>query len=87
MNGAQPAVQPDGTLVVVYTDFAHPPSDFASEVVAVRSTDGGASFSPPVTVSRLALAPIPAVRAFALPSVEVDGSGRVVAAWQSCLPI
>ncbi|MER3410225.1 MAG: exo-alpha-sialidase [Thermoleophilia bacterium] len=87
VNGAQPAVQPDGTLVVVYTDFAHPPSDFASEVVAVRSTDGGASFSPPVTVSRLALAPIPAVRAFALPSVEVDGSGRVVAAWQSCLPI
>jgi len=86
-NGAQPAVQPDGALVVVYTAFADPRSGFASEVLAVRSGDGGATFSPPVTVSRLALSPIPAVRAFALASVEVDGSGRIVAAWQSCLPV
>ncbi len=87
VNGAQPAVQPDGTLVVVYTAFADPRSGVASEVVAARSEDGGASFSPPVTVARLALAPIPGVRAFALPSVEVDGSGRILAAWQGCVPL
>lgn len=87
VNGAQPVVQPDGALVVVYTAFADPRSGFASEVLAVRSSDGGATFGPPVTVSRLALSPIPAVRAFALASVEVDGSGRIVAAWQGCVPV
>lgn len=87
VNGAQPVALPDGTLVVVYTAFAAPRSGFASEIVAVRSEDGGVSFRGPVTVSQLRPAPVPGVRAFPLPSVEVDGSGRIVAAWQSCLPI
>ncbi len=87
VNGAQPAALPDGTLVVVYTHFAAPGSPYASEIVAVRSRDGARSFQPPVTVARLALASIPGVRAFALPVVDVDASGRLVAAWQSCLPV
>lgn len=83
-NGAQPMVLPDGTLVVVYTSFADLRFGFQSEVVATRSTDGGASFSAPVRVAPLSTASIPEVRTFALASAEVDGAGRMYVAWEGC---
>ncbi len=83
-NGAQPMVLPDGTVVVVYTSFADFRFGFQSEVVATRSTDGGASFSAPVRVAPLSTASIPEVRTFALASTEVDGAGRMYVAWEGC---
>jgi hypothetical protein len=82
VNGAQPMVLPDGTLVVQYTAFAE--AGPGSEIVATRSTDGGASFSAPVRVAPLATASIPAVRTFALASAEVDGAGKMYVAWEGC---
>jgi Ca2+-binding RTX toxin-like protein len=86
-NGAQPVTLPDGTLVVVYTSFADPRFNNRSQVVAVRSTDGGATFSAPARVGSFMLSTVPSVRTFALPSVEVDGSGRIYAAWEGCLAV
>jgi Ca2+-binding RTX toxin-like protein len=83
-NGAQPMVLPDGTLVVVYTSFADPAFGFQSEVVATRSTDGGATFSAPARVAPLATTSIPEVRTFALASAEVDGGGRIYVVWEGC---
>jgi hypothetical protein len=84
-NGAQPMTLPDGTLVVVYTSFADPAFGLQSEVVATRSTDGGATFSAPVRVAPLSTTSIPAVRTFALASAEVDGAGKMYVAWEGCV--
>jgi hypothetical protein len=83
-NGAQPVALPDGTLVLVYTAFAGADSGFQSEIAATRSRDGGATFSAPSRVSLFSTASIPAMRTFALASVEVDAAGRVYAAWEGC---
>jgi hypothetical protein len=74
--GAQPVVQPNGVLVVPF---------LANEVMAaVRSTDGGLSFS-----SRAVIAPVRAhspagLRAWHLPSSDLDGAGKIYVAWQDC---
>ena len=52
--------------------------------MAVRSTDGGWSFGPAVTVTALRMSPVPGMRAPALPSAEVDAAGRIWVAWQDC---
>ncbi len=83
-NGAQPLVLPNGHLVVVYTAFGDSQAGAQSEISATRSTDGGASFSSPVRVAPLSTASIPAIRTFALASAEVDGAGRIYAAWEGC---
>ena len=52
-NGAQPVVQPDGTLVIVFdlaAGGAHYADPAANQIQAVRSTDGGRTFDSPVTV-------------------------------------
>jgi hypothetical protein len=75
-SGWQPLARPDGTLVIVYeTDDG---------VAAVRSTDGGASFTAPVRASDLAPSQIPGVRAPALPSAEIDAAGTIYVAWHDC---
>jgi hypothetical protein len=75
-SGWQPLVRPDGTLVIVYeTDTG---------VAAVSSRDGGASFSAPVAVSSLRAARVPGMRAFALPSAEIDAAGTIYVAWHDC---
>lgn len=84
-NGAQPVVQPDGTLVIVYESFSDPDFPARSEVLAVRSTDGGASFGAPASIAPLAAADILALRAFPLPSAEADGFGRIYAVWHGCI--
>ncbi|MGI8421482.1 MAG: sialidase family protein [Gaiellaceae bacterium] len=74
--GAQPVVEPDGTLVVLYVR--------PGAVVAQRSTDGGATFEPPVTVSSLQEADPAGFRAPPAPSAEADPTGRIAIAWQDC---
>jgi hypothetical protein len=82
-NGTQPVSLPDGTLIVVFTAFASGGA-FSSEIVASRSTDGGASFTTPITVAPLSSAAIPGIRTFSLATVEADAAGRIYAAWEGC---
>jgi hypothetical protein len=72
----QPVVQPDGDLIVPYYD--------EDRVAAIRSADGGRSFSPSVTVASTEFRPTPGLRAPPLPSAEVDAAGTVYVAWPDC---
>jgi hypothetical protein len=66
--------------VVVYLWEVRP---FA--IAASRSADGGASFATPVRISDIdASCSSRGLRAFPLPSADVDASGRVWATWHSC---
>lgn len=80
--GAVPAIQPNGTLVVVAGDYRGEEA-LQGDIVALRSTDGGATFQR-VTVSNLRSAASEPMRAIALPSLDVDANGTVYAAWQDC---
>lgn len=72
----QPVVQPDGDLIVPYYD--------EDRVAAVRSSDGGRSFSAPVTISPTAFKATRGLRAPPLPTAEVDGSGNAYVVWPDC---
>jgi hypothetical protein len=80
--GTQPVVRPDGTLVVVAGDY-NGDAALTGSIVALRSTDGGASFARFV-VSDLQAADNRPMRAIALPSVDVDSNGTIYAVWQDC---
>jgi hypothetical protein len=86
-NGAQPVVQPDGTLVIVYdltaggTHFADPA---ANQIQAVRSTDGGRTFSAPVTVARVQAEDVRGIRAPTLPGAAADAGGTIYVVWGDC---
>ena len=78
--GTFPVVRPTGELVVVYLWESRP---FA--VASSRSTDGAASFSAPVRISDVDTScSTRGLRAFALPSADVDAQGRVWATWHTC---
>src|SRR5215210_351334 len=72
----QPVVQPDGDLIVAYYD--------EDRVAAIRSADGGQSFSPPVAIAPTRFKSTPGLRAPPLPSAEVDRAGNVYVAWPDC---
>lgn len=83
VNGAFPVVRPDGSLVVVYTVFGFLDLS-AGRIGAVRSTDGGVSFGPPVEVARVLELSLLGMRAPALVSADVDAAGRIRVAWADC---
>jgi RTX calcium-binding nonapeptide repeat (4 copies) len=83
VNGAQPVVRPDGVLVVLYSSL-YGPSVVDDGIFAVRSTDGGASFSAPILVARVELEDVYELRSPALPAGSVDAAGRLYAVWQDC---
>ena len=83
VNGAQPLVRPDGTLVVVYASFSNRRFE-ESDVLAIRSTDGGATFSEPTRVAVLESAGLDELRSPALPSATLDGGGRLFVVWEDC---
>jgi hypothetical protein len=72
----QPVVQPDGDLIVPYYD--------ETRVAAVRSADGGRSFSTSVTIAATTFKPTPDLRAPPLPTAEVDRNGTVYVVWPDC---
>jgi hypothetical protein len=72
----QPVVQPDGDLIVPYYD--------EDRVAAIRSADGGRSFSASVTIAPTQFRPTQGLRAPPLPSAEVDGAGMIYVAWPDC---
>ena len=86
-NGAQPVVQPDGTLVVVYDLAAggsHYADPAANQIQAVRSTDGGRTFGPPVTVARVQAEDVRGIRAPTLPGAAADAGGTIYVVWGDC---
>jgi BNR repeat protein len=72
----QPLVQPDGDLIVPYYD--------EDRVASVRSSDGGRSFSAPVSIAATRFKPTPGLRAPPLPSAEIDKDGVVYVVWPDC---
>jgi hypothetical protein len=83
VNGAQPEVRPDGSVVLVYATFSSRRFE-PSEVLAAQSADGGATFSAPVHVADLDYASVPVLRSPPLPQAAVDSTGRVYVAWEDC---
>ena len=80
--GGQPLVQPTGKVVVPIETFI---SQTASNMSAFSSTDGGASWSAPVTISNIQFhADAGGIRSGPLPSAAVDGSGAVWTVWEDC---
>ncbi|HEY1332397.1 MAG TPA: sialidase family protein [Actinomycetota bacterium] len=77
--GGQPVAQPNGNVVVPIDDA------FEGSVEAFVSTNGGASYTGPNTVSSLQTHFVAGnLRTDALPSAAVDASGTVYVAWQDC---
>jgi hypothetical protein len=78
--GVQPVVRPNGELVVVFLEDG--------VVEAIRSNDGGATFTGPERIASLIYHRRPVtpnrLRAFALPTATVDAAGTVYAAWLDC---
>jgi hypothetical protein len=83
-NGAQPLPRPDGSLVVVYAASGEQGPSFSDEMLAARSTDGGASFEPSVQISSLKWFPMLGLRAPPLPSADVASDGTLFVAWEDC---
>jgi len=80
--GTQPVVQPNGTLVVVAGDYRDDEA-LSGSMIALRSTDGGATFTR-FTVSNLLASDNSPMRAASLPSVAADANGTLYAAWADC---
>jgi hypothetical protein len=75
--GGQPVVQPNGTVVV--------PLEAPNQMVAFRSTDGGASWGNDVTISNIHFHGVAGnLRTSPLPSAEIDGNGTVYVVWEDC---
>ena len=75
--GPQQVALPDGTLVVPIFD---------GELSAIRSTDGGATFSAGTRIASASFSRVPGLRAAPLPSAEVGADGTVFLAWPDCAP-
>ncbi|MGA7217722.1 MAG: sialidase family protein [Candidatus Sulfotelmatobacter sp.] len=74
--GGQPLVQPNGTVVVPIETFG---------ISAYTSTNGGASWSAPVTVSNIQVhTDAGGIRSGPLPTAAVDGAGTVYIVWEDC---
>jgi hypothetical protein len=82
INGVQPVVLPDGTLVIafsVFDRFGNP-----NHLAAVRSLDGGITLGPPTRVADLEVNDVQQVRSAPLPSAAVDAGGTIWMAWSDC---
>ena len=76
--GGQPVVQPNGTVIVPYSNNGGAESSF-------RSTNGGTTWGDCTTISGVTEHRVAgSMRTFSLPSAEVAGDGRVYVAWQDC---
>jgi hypothetical protein len=72
----QPLVRPNGDVVIPFFDD--------DRIAAVRSTDGGLTFSNAVSVAPAAYRPQFNFRAAPLPSAEIAGDGTIYVAWADC---
>ena len=77
--GGQPVVQPNGTVIMPIVSW-----DGAS-MFSFRSSDGGASWQGPITVSTIADHNVAGgLRGGYQPTAEVDSTGKVYLVWQDC---
>lgn len=77
--GGQPLVQPNGTVIVPFELFN------TSAMAAFSSSDGGASWTAPATISKVQLhGDAGGIRSGALPSAAVDGAGTIWVVWEDC---
>ena len=76
--GVQPVVRPDGTVVIPYYD--------ENRLAAIRSTDGGVTYSPAAGIASARYRGVPRLRVSPLPVAEVDAGGTVYVAWADCAP-
>jgi hypothetical protein len=79
--GTQLAIQPDGSLTVLMADL---PDNHSGSILAVRSTDGGATFQPQITVSDVKWTLPQRMRAIPLPSAAMDATGTIFVTWHDC---
>ena len=79
--GVFPVIRPSGELVVVYLWERQ-----TFSISASRSGDGGVSFGAPVRIADVVVSQCGPreLRAFPLPSADVDAGGRVWTTWHSC---
>jgi hypothetical protein len=78
-TGGIPLVQPNGTVIVPADD------PFFGSVMAFKSTNGGTSWSTPVSVATITEHGVGGgMRAFPLIAAQIDGGGRVYVAWADC---
>jgi hypothetical protein len=79
--GVQPVVRPNGQLVLVFLDGP-------GRLEAVRSDDGGETFSAHEVIARVSnfhrRRNTNLLRVFPLPAAAVDGAGAVYVAWSDC---
>jgi hypothetical protein len=75
--GGQPVAQPNGNVVVPFLADA-------GQIQSLVSTDGGATFSGPSTISTQTDHAVVGLRTEPLPSAEVDRKGNVYTVWQDC---
>jgi len=77
--GGQPLVQPNGVVVVPIANANE------TAIGAFVSTDGGASWTSPVTIAGVVDHTVAGgLRTSPLPTAEIDGAGRLYVAWQDC---
>jgi hypothetical protein len=77
--GGQPLVQPNGTLIVPIDNNAE------TAIESFVSTDGGASYSGPYTISNITShTPAGSLRSGSMPSAEIDAAGKVYVVWRDC---
>jgi hypothetical protein len=77
--GGQPLAQPNGTVVVPIDNA------FETRVESFVSTDGGATYTGPNTISNITQHTVAGnMRTEALPSAEADAAGKVYVVWQDC---
>jgi hypothetical protein len=82
--GGVPVVQPNGTVVVPIMTVGTQANPVQRQL-AFRSTDGGASWSSTTVISAVSDHIISGnLRSLALPSAQVDNSGRVYVVWHDC---
>jgi Ca2+-binding RTX toxin-like protein len=79
MNGPQPVVRPDGSVIVPFSVFAA--LDGNDHIGVFRSTDGGVTFSAPTRIARLVNEDVAGMRAPPFTSAAVDAGGTVYVAW------
>lgn len=75
--GPQLAVQPDGTLQVVWASFRRSEGERRGTVLRAASRDGGGSFSAPRRIERFANGPA----AYNLVALAASAAGRLLACW------
>ena len=78
-TGGIPLVQPSGTVIVPIADA------FLSSVMAFKSTDGGSTWSTPITITSIdEHAVAGGMRALSLIAAAMDATGKVYVVWADC---